>query len=216
MSDESLREAVAAGILAAGAGRAELLQSIVDVARAIFGSQAASIMLHDAPARELVFEAVSGAGQEEIIGRRLPESTGVAGWVLAAREPIIIENLEQDKRFSKDVAASTGYVPKGMMVAPLLIEERVLGVLSVLDRPQRSQFSLVEMDLLGLFAHQAAIALDLLGASARAKAALADADPELAALARIASSLVTLEGDRRDAGVQLLAALDAVFTARSG
>ena len=72
------------------------------------------------------------------------------------------------------------------------------------------------MDLLGLFAHQAAIALDLLGASARAKAALADADPELAALARIASSLVTLEGDRRDAGVQLLAALDAVFTARSG
>ena len=31
-----------------------------------------------------------------------------------------------------------------------------------LDRPQRARFSLVQIDLLGLFAGQAAIALDLL------------------------------------------------------
>ena len=56
------------------------------------------------------------------------------------------------------------------MAVPLLHEERALGVLEVLDRPQRTQFSLVEMDLLGLFANQAAIALDLLQRARRAGA----------------------------------------------
>ena len=48
------------------------------------------------------------------------------------------------------------------MAAPLLHDERALGVLSVLDRPEQSLFSLQEMELLGLFANQAAIAVDLL------------------------------------------------------
>ncbi len=56
------------------------------------------------------------------------------------------------------------------MAVPLLHGERVLGVLQVLDRPQDKRFSLSEMDLLGLFAHQAAIALDLLGRARRARA----------------------------------------------
>ena len=45
------------------------------------------------------------------------------------------------------------------MAVPLLDDERVLGVLQVLDRPQRARFSLQEMELLGMFANQAAIAV---------------------------------------------------------
>ena len=58
------------------------------------------------------------------------------------------------------------------MAAPLLADERALGVLQVLDRPKRSRFSLQEMELLGLFANQAAIALSLLDSTRRARAAL--------------------------------------------
>ena len=48
------------------------------------------------------------------------------------------------------------------MAAPLLHGEDALGVLEVLDRPEQSHFSMHEMELLGLFANQAAIAVDLL------------------------------------------------------
>ena len=82
--------------------------------------------------------------------------------MLVTRQPLVIEDVTEDPRFAKDFAEGTGYIPKGLMAVPLLHDERALGVLEVLDRPQRSQFSLVEMDLLGLFANQAAIALDLL------------------------------------------------------
>ncbi|MEK6250479.1 MAG: hypothetical protein AABM43_00825 [Actinomycetota bacterium] len=72
MSEEQLRAAVAASALAGEQAHRELLQSIVDVARAIFGSKAASITLYDEEADELVFEAVAGEGSESLIGSRFP------------------------------------------------------------------------------------------------------------------------------------------------
>jgi GAF domain-containing protein len=100
------------------------------------------------------------------------------------------------------------------MSVPLLHEDRALGVLQVLDRPQRAQFSLQEMDLLGLFANQAAIALDLLQRARRAHAVLGESDGDSGVVARLAGKLDSLEGPQRDAGVRLLEALDEVLADR--
>ena len=64
MSDErEARGAAAAGMMGGDEDTFRaLLQSIVDVARSIFGAPAASIFLSDEEADELVFEAVSGQG----------------------------------------------------------------------------------------------------------------------------------------------------------
>jgi GAF domain-containing protein len=208
---EDLRAAVAVGVVGSEETFRNLLQSVAEVARAIFGAKASSIFLLDEEADELVFEAVAGEGADTLIGKRFPSSTGIAGWVLVTRQPLVIEDVTQDPRFGKDVAESTGYVPKGLMAVPLLHEERALGVLEVLDRPQRSQFSLVEMDLLGLFANQAAIALDLLRRARLAEDVLGDSGGELAVVARLAATLESLEGERREAGVKLLASLEQVL-----
>jgi GAF domain-containing protein len=107
-------------------------------------------------------------------------------------------------------------VPKGLMAVPLLHDEEVLGVLEVLDRPQRSQFSLVEMDLLGLFANQAAIALDLLRRARRAEAVLGETGDGADIVARLASTVDGLEDEQREAGLQLLAALNEVLKRNEG
>jgi len=210
VTERELRDAVAAGILAAESGHRELLQSIVEVARAIFGARASSIFLLDEEADELVFEAVAGEGAGSLIGRRLPSSTGIAGWVLVTRQPLVLADVEQDPRFARDVAEATGYVPKSLMAVPLLHEEEVLGVLQVLDRPQQERFSLSEMDLLGLFANQAAIALNLLGRARRARAVI-EGTSALGAVARLAATLDALPAERREAGLALLAQLDHVL-----
>jgi GAF domain-containing protein len=202
---EELRSAVAAGVLGAEKNYQELLQSIVEVARAIFRAKASSIFLLDEEADELVFEAVAGEGSESLVGRRFPSSTGIAGFVLVSRQPLVIEDVLEDPRFSRETAESTGFVPKGLMAVPLLHEERALGVLEVLDRPSDARFTLAEMDLLGLFANQAAIALDLLQRARRAQTTLADAG-DLAVLARLAQKLE----DRRDESGDALALLAAL------
>ena len=181
------------------------------MARAIFGAQASSIFLLDEDTGELVFEAASGLGSAELVGSRFPSGTGIAGWVLATRQPLVLEDVSKDPRFARDLAEATGYVPRALMAVPLLHEERALGVLEVLDRPERARSPLEEMDLLGLFAGQAAIALDLLQAARRAKAVLAGSGGELMAVARVAEALDALEGEARDAGLRLLEALDEVL-----
>ena len=205
-----LQAAVAAGVLASDEQFGRLLRSIVDVARAIFGAKASSIMLHDEATDELVFAAVSGEGEEALVGKRFPSSTGIAGWVLSSRTPLVLEDVQNDPRFARDVAEKTGYVPHGLMAVPLLDDELALGVLQVLDRPQRSRFSLQEMELLGLFAGQAAIALGLLRSAQRARAALAG-DGDMAVVAEVAAALDALEGTRRAAGIALLRELERVL-----
>jgi GAF domain-containing protein len=186
------------------------------VARSIFGAQASSIFLLDEEADELVFEAVAGHGAETLLGKRFPSSTGIAGWVLVTRQPLVIEDVAEDPRFAKGVAEETGYVPKGLMAVPLLNDERVLGVLEVLDRPQRSQFSLVEMDLLGLFANQAAIALDLLQRARRAESMLAESGEGAEVLSRLAATVDRLEDEDRMAALNLLGSVEEVLRRHEG
>ena len=213
MSEDGFRAAVAAGVMGVDEAYRALLQSVVDVARSIFGAQAASIFLLDEEADELVFEAVAGKGERSLIGLRIPSSTGIAGWTLVTRQPLVIEDLTQDPRHAREVAERSGYVPKGIMSVPLLADERALGVLQVLDRPKRPDFSLQEMELLGLFANQAAIALDLLQRSRRAKAALDESGGDVAVVARVAAALDELtEGDRARA-MRLFEALEDVLRA---
>jgi GAF domain-containing protein len=208
-----LQAAVAAGVLGSEEQFRALLQSIVDVARAIFRAKASSILLLDEEADELVFEAAADPEAEALIGKRFPSSTGIAGFVLVSRQPLVIDDVLTDPRFSKETAESTGFIPKGLMAVPLLHEERALGVLEVLDRPQDSKFTLAEMELLGLFANQAAIALDLLQRARLAQAALAG-EGDLSVLARVAESLERLRGEEdgsRAAALGLLTELEKLL-----
>jgi GAF domain-containing protein len=194
-------------MLGAEDGYRDLLRATVEVARAIFHAKASSVLMLDEQADELVFEAVAGEGSDSLLGRRFPASVGVAGWVLVTRQSLVIDDLTADTRFSRDAAESTGYVPRSLMAVPLLVEDRVLGVLEVLDRPDTQPFTLAEMNLLGLFGNQAAIALDLLQRARRARAAL-DGEGELS---RFAARLEHVSEERRAAGLDLLRALERLL-----
>jgi len=216
MTEKSeLQAAVAAGVVGSEESFRALLSAIVEVARSIFGARASSILLLDEEADELVFEAVVGEGEDELLGMRFPAGKGIAGWVLATRTPLVIEDVRTDPRFASDVAEGTGYVPSGLMAAPLLHDEDALGVLEVLDRPDASLFSLQEMELLGLFAHQASIAVDLLQRARKAERLLSGDESELAVVARLAAAVDGLEEERRAAGFRLLGELADTLEGRT-
>ena len=210
MSDEPDRHREAATGMLGGDEETfrELLQSIVDVARAIFVAEAASIFLLDEDADELVFEAVSGRGEDALVGSRFPSSTGIAGFALVTRQPLVVDDLDADPRFSRDRAATTGYVPASIVASPLLHDETALGVLSVLDRDRDRPFGLAELELLSRFSTQAAIGLDLLLRARRASASLSGDDGSAALVGRVAALLDETDDD---AGRRLLEALEKLL-----
>ena len=177
----------------------------------IFAARAASILIYDVDAHELVFEAAAGRGPGG--ARRAAASaagSGIMGWVLSSQEPMIIDDVTRDPRFDREGAERLGYVPKHMMSVPLLHDEEALGVLNVLDRRERSFSSVEEMDLLGTL-REPGVDRDL--GRARRQARQADARGRRRATApsspasprRSTRSRVR----KRAAATQLLEALDA-------
>lgn len=134
-----------------------LLNGIIEAAKRLFDAGAASIALLDHETGELVFAA---AAEQELIGMRFPAHQGIAGWVMMTGEPIAVGDVRRDPRFARDFAASTGYVPQSIMAVPLFVGDEVEGVLSVLDKTSAASFGLDDIELLGLFARPAAIAVE--------------------------------------------------------
>ena len=114
------------------ASNLELLQTVVDAAARIFGAAAASICLVDEAEQMLEFKVAYGAGREEVLGMRIPLDRGIAGYVANTGQPIAISNVQQDPRFNQEFAKSTGYVPRSILATPLIIGDRVIGVMEIL------------------------------------------------------------------------------------
>lgn len=141
------------------AGHEELVRSITAVAKSLFEAAACSVALLTEDQSELVFYVASGAGAENVEGMRIPSDQGIAGWVVTSGQPIAIDDVRQDPRFAQSTAQSTGYVPKSILAMPLETGREMLGCISVLDR-QTEGMANRDMELLGLFARQAALAIE--------------------------------------------------------
>jgi GAF domain-containing protein len=151
-----------------GEDLAEFLAAAAEAIRTIFHAKAASVLLADPTTEELVFAAVSGEGAKVLQGRRIPIGTGIAGAVVASGQPVAVDDVAADPRFATSLAEASGYVPTELMAAPLMHGPRTLGVVEVFDRPQFSRFSLVELDMLTLFARHLGIGVGLLREAAEA------------------------------------------------
>ncbi|HEY6378275.1 MAG TPA: GAF domain-containing protein [Candidatus Dormibacteraeota bacterium] len=206
-SDRTLRELAAlateVGPALAPVGYEELLLAIIDTARRLFDAAACSLALLDDDADELVFHVASGAGAPDVVGLRIPAGSGIAGWVVSSGQAIAIDDVSRDPRFAADAAQSTGYVPRSILAMPLETERRLLGCIEVLDRRGGGAPGLDDMELLSVFARQAALAIeggrvfsDLGQALLAAVAAAAGHNGELrGALERLAADETTPQRD---------------------
>jgi GAF domain-containing protein len=141
-------------------GTERLLTALTDTARRLFGAQACSLALLTDDESELVYTTASGTGAEDVSGMRMPSDRGIAGWVAQSGQPVAIDDLQADARFARDVAVDTGYVPRALLAVPVSTDRQLLGVLSLLDRDSSRPGAEQDMQLLALFADQAAIALE--------------------------------------------------------
>lgn len=138
-----------------------LLHSIVETAAKIFGAAAASILLVNEAEEVLEFKVSFGSADHDLVGTKFPYDKGIAGYVFMTGQPIATSNVREDKRFDQDFAKSTGYVPNSILATPLISsDDRIIGVMEVLDKIDEASFDMQDMELMAMFAQQAALAID--------------------------------------------------------
>lgn len=159
---EALRQAARRSSVAqrfdAGAEQA-LLQTIVDATVALFEAEASSIALFERDPDRLEFRVAAGAQGAGAIGLSVPPSRGIVGFVYSTGQPLALSDVLSDPRFDRAAAERTGYVPRSIAAVPLVDGDNTLGVLQVLDKHTSPTFSLRDMELLAVFARQAAAAI---------------------------------------------------------
>jgi len=139
-----------------------LLNSIVTAAGRLFGAGAAAIMLVNEAEQVLEFKVAYGPSDHtrKLIGTKFPLDKGIAGYVVMTGQPIATSQVNQDQRFDQNFAKSVGYVPDSILAAPLLSGDRIIGVMEVLDKIDAPSFGMQDMELMGMFCQQAALAID--------------------------------------------------------
>ena len=136
-----------------------VLQSIVEATVALFEAEAASIALYDPAGDQLVFEVAAGEQGQGVIGVSIRPDQGIAGYVYTSGQALALSDVASDPRFGRSVAEKTAYVPRSIVAVPLVDDHGTIGVLEVLDKRSQAAFSLRDIELAGVFARQAAVAI---------------------------------------------------------
>ena len=125
----------------------ELLRRVATYASESAGTEASSILLHDAETQEFVVAATGGPAGEAMRGRRFPDSSGVAGAVLKSGQPCILSGNQADlDRSLSDVDHVAGAIVRSVMAAPLRSDGRTLGVVEAVNRIDGGPFGATDLE----------------------------------------------------------------------
>jgi len=133
----------------------EMVMNILTIALDAAESEDGSILLLDEENDELVFVAVVGDRAKELTDFRIPAGSGVAGWVNLHKKAALVADVRKDDRWISAVDQSIGFHTQSLMAVPLILENRVLGVMEVVNSRSEDLFNDKDLELLQLVARLA-------------------------------------------------------------
>ncbi len=137
-----------------------LLEMIMGKSKEVMYAEASSLMLLDEETQELVFNVATGEKGAAIKEIRLPLGVGIAGWVAQNRVPLLIPDAYEDPRFNPEADKRSGFRTRSIVCVPLMIQERNLGVVQVLNPTNKESFQEDDLRTFTSFADNAAIAIE--------------------------------------------------------
>ena len=133
-----------------------VLQVIIEGVNSLLETERTSVFLIDPDTNELVLSHTN-QGNAEI---RLPAPwQGIAGWVATHDKPALVNDTHSDPRHLRQIAIETGYQAHSILCVPLKVEDKVIGVVEVLNKTSRQQFTPEHQVLLTELTRWAAIAI---------------------------------------------------------
>lgn len=138
----------------------QILYQVMDKVGFIFAPRNWSLLLLDTKTKELVFKVVVGEAADTLRGMRISAEEGVTGWIVKTGQPVIIEDVRKDTRFSNRIDTLTGFTTNSLIGVPLKTDDKVLGVIELVNKLNDEPFTPLELKILSSIADFAAIAIE--------------------------------------------------------
>jgi signal transduction histidine kinase len=138
----------------------KLLNDTLQLTTSVIDAAASALMLIDEQSNELVFEVTHGTEKVVVPRKRISLDEGIAGWVATHGEPVIVNDVSKDSRFSQEADAHTDSLTRSIAAVPLQIKGKTIGVLEVLNKFSTDGFDEEDLRLILTLTTQAAIAIE--------------------------------------------------------
>jgi diguanylate cyclase (GGDEF)-like protein len=149
-----------------------VLRRLLEGLDRLLGPSTWSLLLREEPSGELVFVLARSEVDQVLIGRRLKPGEGVAGWVAAHGQTLLLPDVAADPRFSRRMDEETHFATRSIVAVPLRVGDRVIGVIEIVNSLGEREFTPQDVEILEVFADFAAVAIT----NARAHGELVEAN----------------------------------------
>lgn len=138
----------------------KLLNDTLQLTTSVIDAAASALMLIDEQSNELVVELTHGAEEVVVPRERIGLDEGIAGWVATHGQPLIVNDVSRDSRFSQEADTHISSLTRSIAAVPLQIKGKTIGILEVLNRFSPDGFDEEDLRLMLTLATQAAIAIE--------------------------------------------------------
>lgn len=138
----------------------QVLRTIMEKISQLLRPDTWSLLMLDEPSQELYFEVAIGAGASKLKDVRLKLGQGLAGWAAMTGEAVIVPDVTKDQRFFSQIDDLTQTKTRSVICVPIKSNQRVLGVIELLNCLAKEKFEERDIALLQTMADYAAIAIE--------------------------------------------------------
>ena len=138
----------------------KILQTVMEKISDLLQPDTWSLLMLDEAGQELHFEIAIGAGADKLKDVRLKLGEGIAGWVAQTGEPVLVEDVKRDPRFTPRIDEVTQTDTRSVVCVPIKGKEKILGVIELVNCLGRESFRREDIPILKSLADYAAIALE--------------------------------------------------------
>jgi signal transduction histidine kinase len=135
-----------------------ILNTITKTAVECLDADQSSLMLADETKQVVKCKAAYGLGRERALDKEIKLEEGVAGYVAAKGEPLLLNGKIDGSMFKNFVEKDINIA--SALCAPLKVNAKIIGVLAVNRIEREEEFTENDLKLLSIFADNAAVAID--------------------------------------------------------
>jgi len=176
----------------------ELLTRLAAVTRRVIDYRTFGILLVNQETRELEMKTAVRYGDQEV-PTRVKMGDGLVGYAALHKEPVLVSDVSKDPRYIpvvKDIRSE--------LVVPLMVKDRCIGVFD-LESPELDAFGKRDVEIMTLFASQAAVAIENARLYETIRANEVRLEKEVRFAQRVQMALLPAELPKRFKGVDVAA-----------
>ncbi|HEY4690116.1 MAG TPA: GAF domain-containing protein [Anaerolineae bacterium] len=127
--------------------------------RELLRVEAGSLILADEDSGELRFRQTLNREQEMIVDTTLRPGEGLVGQAVTTLEPLLVNDVSNDARFSPSLDRLTDIAMRNVLVVPLVVKGRAIGAIEVINK-QDGLFTHDDLEMLQFLAASVAVAVE--------------------------------------------------------